>query len=139
MGTYMAAPIFLSSTTWPPLKESISVILKHVARRVSFLLAFIIPSLISLVLHAEAREKWSAPGRQAVVFDERLSALRAQPDIKAPLERRLRRGHVVGILGTVDKKSGERFLLVAVSRNTKGWILADAVVRPGNISDAAKL
>jgi hypothetical protein len=74
-----------------------------------------------------------------VIFDERFSALRTRPDVKAPLEQRLRRGRIVGILGAARSNDGSRFLRVAISSRTEGWILAAAVVRPGKIVDGAKL
>lgn len=79
------------------------------------------------------------PGRRAIVFDERLAALRAQPDVKAPLTQRLRRGRPVGLLGAAKSKDGASYLRVAVSRNRQGWILADAVLRPGNAQDGERL
>src|SRR5215467_14131693 len=82
-----------------------------------------------LAASAQTKRKLFVPGRPAVVFDERLSALRTQPDIKAPLQQRLRRGRRVGVLDVARNKSGVRFLRVAVSRNTQGWVLADAVIR----------
>lgn len=80
------------------------------------------------------------PGQRAMVFDERFSALRTQPDVKAPLTQRLRRGHAVGILSAVrDKQGRPRFYRVAVTRNTRGWILAEALVRLGRAEDAERL
>lgn len=79
------------------------------------------------------------PGTRAVVFDERLAALRARPDVKAPLTQRLRRGRRIGILATLTTRSGAKFYRVAVSRNTRGWVLADAVLRPGHANDAQRL
>ncbi|HKX30117.1 MAG TPA: hypothetical protein VJ302_20680 [Blastocatellia bacterium] len=87
----------------------------------------------------EAKSRIALPGRPGVICDERFSALRAQPDVKAPLEQRLRRGRVVGILGAANGNGGLRFLRIAVSRRTQGWVLAEAVVRPGRSGDAAKL
>ena len=88
---------------------------------------------------AQLKRTVFVPGQPAVVFDERLSALRAQPDVKAQLRQRLRRGRRVGILGAARNKGGVRFLRIAVSRNTEGWVLADAVIRPGAVADAEKL
>jgi hypothetical protein len=93
----------------------------------------------ALTAQAQSRRNVFVPGRRAVVFDERLSVLRAQPDVKAPLEQRLRRGRRVGVLGAATNKDGAKFLRVAVSRNTRGWVLADAVIRPGVAADAEKL
>ena len=94
---------------------------------------------LSLSVEAQTRRKSSTPGHRAVVVDERLSALRTRPDVKAPLEQRLRRGRVVGILGTRKSKDGESFLRVSVTRNTRGWVLAEAVVKAGNVADAERL
>jgi hypothetical protein len=108
--------------------------------RVSFHLAGIVLTLTVLFcVQAGAKRGVFVPGRRAIVFDERLSALRAQPDLKAPLRQRLRRGRVVGILGSAKNESGARFLRVAISRNTQGWVLADAVARRGNLADAERL
>lgn len=95
--------------------------------------------VVALTAVAQTRRKVYVPGQRAIVFDERLSALRAQPHVKAALGQRLRRGRLVGILGTTTSKDGARFLRVAVSRNTRGWVLADAVVRPGHAADAERL
>jgi hypothetical protein len=95
--------------------------------------------VVALTAAAQTRRKVYVPGQRAVVFDERLSALRARPDVKAALGQRLRRGRAVGILGTTIGKDGAKFLRVAVSRNTRGWVLADAVVRPGHAADAERL
>lgn len=94
---------------------------------------------LSFPVEAQTRRKTSTPGQRAVIVDERLSALRTQPDVKAPLEQRLRRGRVVGILGTRKSKDGESFLRVSVTRNTRGWVLAEAVVKAGNAADAERL
>ncbi|MGE0130187.1 MAG: hypothetical protein AB7U82_19045 [Blastocatellales bacterium] len=93
----------------------------------------------ALTASAQSRRNVFVPGQRAVVFDDRLSALRAQPNVKAPLKQRLRRGRRLGILGSATNKDGAKFLRIAVSRNTRGWVLADAVIRPGNAADAEKL
>jgi hypothetical protein len=116
------------------------MISKQPVLRVSFQLAVIVLNLTVLFcVQVMAKRNVFAPGQRAVVFDERISALRAQPDLKAPLRQRLRRGRVVGILGATKNKSGARFLRVAVSRNTQGWVLADAVARRGNLADGERL
>ena len=51
----------------------------------------------------------------------------------------MRRGRRVGILGADMAKDGAKFFRVAVSRNTRGWVLADAVIRPGAAADAERL
>jgi len=89
---------------------------------------------------AQVKRSRNVPGQRAVVIDERLSALRTRPDIKAPLTQRLRRGRVVGLLGlSRGKQGGPRFQYIAVTRNTRGWILAEALVRPGHEGDAERL
>lgn len=87
----------------------------------------------------DAKRTAPVPGQRAIVVDERISALRAQPDLKAPLRQRLRRGRVVGILRAAKNDAGTRFFRVAISRNTQGWVLADAVARKGNLADAQRL
>lgn len=91
------------------------------------------------ISQAQTKRKTVIPGQRAIVIDERLSALRTQPDVKAPLEQRLRRGRAVGILGARKGKDGESFWRVAVTRNTRGWVLAEAIARSGNASDAERL
>ena len=88
---------------------------------------------------AQTKRKPFLPGQRAVVVEERLSALRTQADVKAPLEQRLRRGRAVGILGAKKGKDGQQFLRVAVSRKTRGWLLAEAVVKSGSASEAERL
>ena len=101
-------------------------------------------ALIVVFLHLtpEVEAKTSRPpvaGRRAVVVDDRLSALRARPDLTGDLIQRLRNGRVVGILREVRTKGGYRFYRVAVTRRTSGWVLADAVVRTGSQLDAERL
>ncbi len=100
-------------------------------------IAFLIA--VSFTAEAQTRRKTMTPGQRAIVIDERLSALRTQPDVKARLEQRLRRGRVVGILSARKSKDGQQFLRVSVSRNTRGWVLAEAVVKTGNSTDAERL
>lgn len=88
---------------------------------------------------AQAKRKPFIPGQPAIIFDDRLSALRELPDVKAPLKQRLSRGRLVGILGTNKSRSGSQFLRVAISRNVRGWILAAAVARLGHASDGEKI
>jgi hypothetical protein len=82
----------------------------------------------------------SFQNNRAVVCDERLSALRRQPDIKAPIVRRLRRGRIVTVIGPAkgDSEHGI-FVPVAVTRRTRGWILMSAAARPGHSRDAQRI
>lgn len=102
---------------------------------------FLVCLLLVLIAgsQAQTRRKIFIPGRHAIVFDDRLSALRAQPDVKAPLQQRLSRGRVVGILGATKNRSGSLFLRVAVSRNVRGWVLAAAIARLGSVADGEKI
>ncbi len=101
--------------------------------------AFALAAVATLTATAQAKRNVFIPGARAVVFDERLSALRSRPDVKAPLRQRLRRGRRVGILGAATARGGAKFFRVAVSRNVRGWVLADAVIRPGVAADAERL
>src|SRR5262245_19910225 len=88
---------------------------------------------------AQTKRKFFIPGQHAIVFDDRLSALREQPDVKAALKQRLSRGRIVGILGASRNKSGSPFLRVAVSSNVRVWILAAAIARLGSVADGEKI
>jgi hypothetical protein len=80
------------------------------------------------------------PGQRAIVYDERLSALRTQPDVKAQLISRLHRDREVGIIGAPrSTKSGAMFYPIAVSRNMRGWIIAEALARPQQKQDAKRM
>ncbi len=107
--------------------------------RIRLIAAFALAVVAAMTATAQSERKVFMPGQRAVVFDERLSALRARPDVKAPLKQRMRKGRRVGILGASVAKDGARFFRVAVSRNTRGWVLADAVIRPGAAADAERL
>ncbi len=110
---------------------------RQLSLRLAGLLVMIV--IVAVPVAAQTRRNVYVPGRRAIVFDERWSALRAQPDVKAPLQQRLRRGRLVGILGATTARDGAKFFRVAVSRNTRGWVLTDAVVRPGDSAEAGKL
>ncbi len=101
----------------------------------------IVSSLLALTTSSQAqtKRKFFIPGQHAIVFDDRLSALREQPEVKAALKQRLSRGRIVGILGASRNKSGSPFLRVAVSRNVRGWILAAAIARLGSVADGEKI
>ena len=104
-----------------------------------FFLLLLLVLAVSPFVPAQTKRRVFIPGQRAIVIDERLSALRAQPDVKAALDQRLRRGRAVGILGAATTRSGTRFLRVAISRNKRGWVLAEAVARLGNAADADRL
>jgi len=78
-------------------------------------------------------------GRLAVVADERLSALRANPELSGKLLRRLGRGSLVAIKGDRRSRDGVIFYKVNVSLRTGGWIQRDAVFAPSRGGDDARL
>ena len=78
-------------------------------------------------------------GRVSVVVDERLSALRAAPDLTAKLLERLSRGHLVSIRGEKTTADGLKFYRVALSSRTFGWVQSDAVVVPWRAGDDRRL
>ncbi|MBA2704051.1 MAG: hypothetical protein H0U60_09370 [Blastocatellia bacterium] len=78
-------------------------------------------------------------GRLAVVADERLSALRARPELSANLLRRLGRGILVAIKGDKRSRDGIVFYKVNVTLRTGGWIQRDAVFAPSRGGDDARL
>jgi hypothetical protein len=87
-------------------------------------------TLLALVIVPTAssqRRRVPPGGRVAVVVDERLSALRAMPDLRARLIERLSRGRLVSIRGE-RFSDGLRFYRVAVTRRTLGWVQSEAVV-----------
>ena len=98
-------------------------------------------TLLVLVSSPDAFGKKRIPpgGRVAVVVDERLSALRAAPDLTAKLLERLSRGHLVSIRGEKTTADGLKFYRVALSSRTFGWLQSDAVVVPWRAGDDRRL
>jgi len=86
-----------------------------------------------------AKKRVPPGGRIAVVIDERLSALRAAPDLTAKLLERLSRGHLVSIRGEKMTADGLKFYRVALSSRTLGWVQSDAVVVPWRAGDDRRL
>jgi hypothetical protein len=78
-------------------------------------------------------------GRVAVVVDERLSALRAAPNLSAKLEQRLSRGRYVAIIATQKTADGLTFYDVKISRRKHGWLQAGAVVSATQAADDDRL
>src|SRR5712692_2917498 len=98
-------------------------------------------TFLGLVSSPDAFGKKRVPpgGRVAVVVDERLSALRAAPDLTARLLERLSRGHLVSIRGERTTVDGLKFYRVALSSRTFGWLQSDAVVVPWRAGDDRRL
>src|SRR5262245_30694947 len=106
---------------------------------IRLIIAFALAAVAAITATAQSERKIFLPGQRAVVLDERLSALRARPDVKAPLKQRLRRGRRVGVLGRATAGDGADLFRVAVSRNARSWVLADGVCRPGARAEAERL
>lgn len=85
-----------------------------------------------------ARKRPPAGGRVAVVIDERLSALRATPELAGRLLRRMSRGSLVAIKGEKRSRDGVGFYRVNVTTRTSGWIQRDAVASPSIQGDDAR-
>jgi hypothetical protein len=86
-----------------------------------------------------ARRRPPAGGRVAVVIDERLSALRATPQLSGILLRRMTRGSFVAIKGERRSRDGVNFYRVNVTSRTSGWIQREAVASPTRSGDDARL
>lgn len=74
---------------------------------------------------------------KAIVIDERLSALRQEPDLHAPVVKRLRIGRAVYVMSA--KGGTPAFYRVAVTRRTRGWIHQSAVLVPGRAGEDERL
>ena len=74
---------------------------------------------------------------KAFVIDGRLSALRREPSLQSVVIRRIRLAQPVYLVSTPNAKAlnaktrESKFLRVAVTRRTRGWILASALAVPG--------
>lgn len=90
---------------------------------------------------AHAQQKRRAPVRsgQAIVVDERLAALRDEARLTARLVQRLSRGRVVSITGARRATDGVNFYRVAVTRRTRGWLVAESVASPARAGDDERL
>src|SRR5438132_4520884 len=75
---------------------------------------------------------------RAFVVDDRLSALRREPDLQSEVIHRLRLGRSVYIVGSTQK-AAPRFCRVAVTRRTRGWILESALARSGKQGEDARI
>ncbi|HEY6248130.1 MAG TPA: hypothetical protein VIX17_29620 [Pyrinomonadaceae bacterium] len=107
--------------------------------RLIFLAPILSVLLFSIQLEAKPKQKAPPGGRLAIVVDERLSALRSRPDLRATLIRRLGRGRPLAIKRVRSSPDGIVFLLVNASRRTQGWIQSEAVVVPSHKGDDARL
>jgi hypothetical protein len=105
------------------------------------LLALIAAHLYSVpTANAQTQPRRSPMGGQrAVVVDERLAALRYEPELSAILLQRMSRGRMVAILGSKRSADGVTFYRVAVTRRTRGWLQSESVVSPSRAGDDERL
>ena len=108
------------------------------------LLRKLIPSVLCAALfllpaNSYGKRRPPAGGRVAVVIDERLSALRATPELSGKLLRRMGRGALVAVKGEKRSRDGVVFYRVIVTTRTTGWIQRDAVASPARAGDDARL
>ena len=109
----------------------------HLLRK--FIPTVLCVSLALLPTNSFAKRKAAAGGRVAVVVDERLSALRATPELSGKLLRRMGRGALVAVKGEKRSRDGVVFYRVNVTTRTGGWIQRDAVASPSRVGDDARL
>lgn len=102
-------------------------------------LFFISLMIIAFLGAADAKRRQPPGGRLGIVVDERLSALRATPQLSGILLRRISRGNLVAISAAKTSREGIVFYKVNVSRRVRGWVQRDAVVAPSRIGDDARL
>lgn len=92
------------------------------------------------VLSISASAQVLVTGRRiGIVVDERLSVLRASPDLSGKLLRRIGRGRAVSITGQKRAREGILFYSVNVSRRTRGWLQKEAVILPRRAGDDERL
>ena len=104
-----------------------------------FIPAVLFVSLSLLSANSFARRRPPAGGRVAIVVDERLSALRATPELSGVLMRRMGRGAFVAVKGEKRSRDGLVFYRVNVTSRTSGWVQRDALVSPARSGDDARL
>lgn len=97
-------------------------------------ISLLIVHLAQIIVPAQKRRP-PAGGRLAVVVDERLAVLRDAPNLSAQLVQRLSRGRIVAIRGASKPNMGVVFYKVNVTRRTKGWIQAEALMIPSRRGD----
>lgn len=95
--------------------------------------------IIAFAGAADAKKRQPPGGRLGVVVDERLSALRATPELSGVLLRRISRGNLVAITAAKTSREGVVFYKVNVSRRVNGWVQRDAVVAPSRMGDDGRL
>lgn len=82
------------------------------------------PKIVKKIVPAQTNRE--AAANTAVVIDERLAVLRAEPSLFAHPIQRMRRGRTVLISGTKEA-DGVTFYRVVALPNSSGWVQAEAV------------
>ena len=95
--------------------------------------------LVLVPANSFAKRRPPAGGRVAVVVDERLSTLRATPELSGMLLRRMARGTLVAIRGEKRSRDGVVFYRVNLTTRTSGWVQREAIVSPSRVGDDARL
>lgn len=108
-------------------------------RRITRLVSVLIALTFSTQSVAKPKQKVPVGGKLAIVVDERLSALRSKPDLRANLIRRLSRGRLLAVKRVEASADGIVFFLVIASRRTQGWIQREAVVVPSRRGEDTRL
>jgi hypothetical protein len=114
--------------------------LRNAIPRSCTLLCVVLFLAATFALPTFAQRKRIPPGGNiAVVADERLAALRVSPSLSAHLVRRLGRGKLVSVRGSVRNREGVLFSHVVVTRRTSGWVQSEALVSAGRNGDDQRL
>lgn len=113
----------------------------HSVRGVRFALLVVSLLIITSSVHAQRkRHAKSLGGVRAVVIDEHLAALRAEPRLNGAFVRRLGRGRTVAIYGSQFSKADEvAFYRISVTRRTGGWLQTESVAVIGRAGEDARL
>lgn len=109
---------------------------------------FLICFTLSISVHAQrqpqlprnriATNKSPEIGKTAIVIDETLSVLRAEPSLFAESIQRMRRGRNIQILG-ITEANGVKFYKVTAPPRNYGWVQADAVFGKFRADDEERL
>ena len=97
-------------------------------------LALVFVCLVPSIAQKQKQTRAGGKGSVAIVVDETLSVLRAQPSLYATPVQRMRRGRRVQILGSAEA-DGVKFLRVAAAPAGFGWVQADAVFAKFRFAD----
>ncbi len=95
--------------------------------------------VLVIVLSTSAHAQRRFSGRLGIVVDERLSVLRASPDLSGKLLRRIGRGRTVSIVGQHRSRDGVLFYSVVVTRRTRGWLQTESLIVPRRAGEDERL